>query len=151
MNSKKAISKLLILSMVSMSMISIKSVNAESNWKDSEFFRYYSGQNIVETKPRQKIDYYSAYINNSGSDCGVKVDVWGYKGEYQYYRADCEPRFSYSKTQKCNYNGTIHVKRGQAIKLLNTVRENNLSFCSLKMIGDWPRVNLSGLWSPDSI
>ncbi len=131
-----------------MTIMAAKISTAEANnYEDTPFSEFYSGYNIVHTGYRYKSDKTSAYINNLGSPCSVYVDVWGAYGIYKDGNVYVRP----GQEELCNYNGTVLVGKGQAKKLLNSVREKQWNSAELRMTGTQLRVYLSGKWSPDSI
>lgn len=144
-----AIKGMIFIFMISI-FICIQDKRAEANnYVDTSFNQFYTGYTLVKTTYRYKSDDSSAYIYNSGSTCGVYVDVWGAYGVFEdnifYPRPD--------KEANCNYNGTVFVGQGQSRKLLNNVKENPAGYnaAQLRMSGAQSRVYLSGVWSPDSI
>jgi len=151
---KKNIFKGIMLGMTLMTIMSAKLTIAEANnCTDTTFRDFYSGYNTVDTEYRPKEDDSSSYIYNSGSPCGVYVNVWGARGKFEiardgrgwvFYKYD-------GQEASCNYNGNVLVGSGQSKKLLNNVYERNYNAGSLSMTGTQLRVYLSGLWSPDSI
>ncbi len=155
MKIKKNIFKGIMLGMTLMTIMSAKLTIAEANnYTDTGFGGFYSGYNTVNTEYRPKEDDSSSYINNSGSPCGVYVDVWGARGKFEIARDGRGMVFYKYDGQEASCNvsqNNVLVGKGQAKKLPNYANERNYNAGSLRMTGTQLRVNLSGLWSPDSI
>lgn len=149
MLSKKKISKLLAIAMLSMTISSIGMMTtyAAGNITDS-YFDYTSmgSDNSNWTRPREKWDYTSCYIYNRNSDCAFKTQVWSVKMDYRGSAEAFEP------LKNCSLEPYKQVNVWTSTYLKNMVKEWGYSHCSVKMFPNVSgTVNLRGCWSSDSI
>lgn len=138
---KKRISSFLFIAMLMITIMGTV-VQAAGNYTDADIkIHYTSIGSDVMIPERQKLDYTSAYVYNTKSDCDFFVCVYG------TVRND-----GIRALKDCSVKSYKDIKVGHAYYLPNYVKENGYSYCTLKITPSLHAIcDIIGKWSPDSV
>ena len=137
---------MLVLFVMGMAMTMV-SVSAEGNWKDTLFKSAGTSSGEISTKARNKRDYSSSYAYNMKSTCELYTEVLGCADDESSPKAT-----EIYAGGDCTYGAHKKIPIGAAYYLPNLVKEKGYKSAILHF--KFPSVTIQSLyvwWSPDSI